>query len=122
MAVCKKCGKILKDDEMFCSACGTPVGEAPAEVIPPTEEVMPVNGGKKKKGWIIAACILAGLAVAGTVLFFVFRKSEKDKIVSAFQKTLTAENYTEERRAITCTIPRMNGTTGMKTAVQPWIF
>ncbi len=35
MAYCKNCGKLLEEDEHFCTSCGTPTQE-PATAPPPT--------------------------------------------------------------------------------------
>lgn len=49
---------------------------------------------RNKKKLLTFICVLLGLAIVGTVLFFVLRKSEAEKIISAFQKTLMAESFT----------------------------
>lgn len=53
----------------------------------------PPKARVNKKPLIVAISVIACLAIVGTVLFLVFGKSESQKILSAFQKTLTAESF-----------------------------
>ena len=74
---------------------GTPQGALPIMSAP---NIVPAGERKKSKAPIIALIAVLGLAVLGIVLFFVFRKSETEKIAEAFQNTLFAESFTVDGR------------------------
>lgn len=72
--ICRKCGREIRDDSVFCPYCGTVCGSAPGRGLPEgaapygaptyTGPEAPVPGGKKKTGLLIGGAVAAAAAVA----------------------------------------------------------
>jgi len=101
---CSKCGKELKNDEKFCSGCGTAVGTtvaaAPQNLTLPSSRYAELDqkqfygneayatnlrdrGGF---GWFLLGLILTGLSwIIGVILYFVWKRDYPNRARSVLR-------------------------------------
>ena len=105
MYYCKKCGKEIKENDKFCTVCGTPntfdnkelYTEENNDDISENEQVKPSkNKSKKKSKLTIILLILAILIVgiAGGIVFMKETAIQKEKLKQTIEiVSVDAENY-----------------------------
>ncbi len=76
---CSKCGAVLKDDDNFCTSCGTPVLKAPNMSNNP--ETPAKKKDSNKKAIIIAAVCVAFVIVCGLIISQVGKASLKKELM-----------------------------------------
>lgn len=113
---CRKCGAIVQPGDVFCTGCGSPIGN--------NQDTPPKSGKGGKTGIIIAVVVVAVIIAAAVIVGVVFAmqrgasvRNEKDKIVSESE---TDETYpTTEDTQPEETQPATEETQPMTEETQP---
>lgn len=95
---CRKCGKELNENSLFCSGCGTPIKAV--EQKQSSQQGNNLPKGRRWKKMIVPAVLVLIIVSAIVLICFLFQKSPEEKVSTNLNTILAEEKELLEPEAV----------------------